>query len=661
MIRFFVAVVFFVLAEAQFRSPTGRRVSIRDLPNGYPQPIYEFFNGYLLGPNTCIHVNSETSQMKVPYVRNIAATININGQREVSRQWVDTEIRHGHGLMFMFTNKKLLAVSGTDINLRPLKRYPGLFTNTLSQNEKDLKVEFVKEEDPDDDIAPEPERNITDSESSSLSIHTTTRQTSCASRANLFYEIAVAYDNTFCEEFGGDEAAASAMIQVLVDASNVAYTRDTCVTLALVHIDAHCNDPSDPYDYRPFGSCPGLSPTQECTNSMSILYGFREFWNTQRTAVRRDGAFLFTGYTDSTSTIGLAFLKSACGDYAFGWIEGINLLTFAHEIGHTLGSGHRTGDGIMKKGHITNFGFLPESVQQISTYIDSSRASCITDDAPIFDVVNGGCSAVARSGSQCLTGKNVPSPLVPCSPIQGNFYCLTPVGSRRFLFVGCPDDGFKFIRRANDPSDPSILCCTPPARTTARNMLQSTVISPSTSITDGSIVHSNGVKNNSQITRETLLETSVVASCIPPPTLELKIRTCKETMPATDSFKSITRRIRPFSITNIGTLSIVMTQRFDMITITATSNKHVKIQRLSFKVRVKNGGFNVPLSITSTSRREFVFSFDPFKVTVGNGRRNCCGMPLKINLRYTLKNKDTGKRGVAVESFQYKMTCERVL
>ena len=289
MILVFVTVVFFALAEAQFRSPTGRRVSIRDLPNGYPQPIYEFSNGYLLGPKTRIHVNSETSQMKVPNLGNIATKIHVNGQQEIARQPANTEIRYGHGLTFMFKNEKLLAVSGTDINLRPLKGHPGLFTNTLSQKARDLKVEIVEDEDPDDDIAPEPEGNTTDSESERFA--TTTRQTSCASGANLFYEIAVAYDNTFCEEFGGDEASASAMIQVLVDASNVAYTRDTCITLALVHIDAHCNDPSDPYDYRPFGSCPGLSPTKESTNSRSILYNFQTVleysanWRRQRWGV----------------------------------------------------------------------------------------------------------------------------------------------------------------------------------------------------------------------------------------------------------------------------------------------------------------------------------------------------------------------------------------
>ena len=149
-------------------------------------------------------------------------------------------------------------------------------------------------------------------------------------------------------------------------------------------------------------------------------------------------------YKRQTSTTGIAFVDAACRDVAYGWTEGINLKTFAHMIGRTLGSGHRTADGIMKQGPIMNFKFLSETVQEFHYYIDSSRASRITNDPPTFDVVNSGCSAAARSRGQCLTGRNVPSPLVPCSPIQGNFYCLTPVGSGRFLFVDCPDDGFKF-------------------------------------------------------------------------------------------------------------------------------------------------------------------------------------------------------------------------
>ena len=71
---------------------------------------------------------------------------------------------------------------------------------------------------------------------------------------------------------------------------------------------------------------------------------------------------------------------------AYGWTEGINLKTFAHEIGHTLGSNHRSQDGIMQQGPITNFAFLPETAQQFIDYIDTSSASCLTDDQPVFDV-----------------------------------------------------------------------------------------------------------------------------------------------------------------------------------------------------------------------------------------------------------------------------------
>ena len=218
-----------------------------------------------------------------------------------------------------------------------------------------------------------------------------------------------------------------------------------------------------------------------------------------------------------------------------------------------------------------------------------------------------------------------------------------------------------FIRRASDPSVPSILCCAPPTRTAARNMLQSTVIWPFTSITVGSTVFSIGVRNNSQITRETLPETTVAANCMSPgiPDTEQETCTCKSTMPATESFKCLRTIIPPFFIKKVGTLNIVLDQSSGIFTFTASTAKDVKIQRITFNGRIKNGR-TIPLSEILPVRSNRVTSFDPFSVSFAKGMKNCCGMPLRITIKYTLKNKKNGKTGSRKIIFQYRMECKTI-
>ena len=277
---------------------------------------------------------------------------------------------------------------------------------------------------------------------------------------------------------------------------------------------------------------------------------------------------------------------------------------------------------------------------------------------------NGECSASASSGNQCLTGQNVPSPLVPCSPIQGNFLCLHPIFNR-FLAVDCPNDGFEFILRANDPSDPSIRCCAAPTSTVTRDMLKSSLVSPFIRLTVGSEIFNNGVRNNSQITTETLLQTNVVANCMvptgpatePAPPTEPTDVTCANTMPASESFGCRETDLDPIFVGSIGTVSVTVDQSSGLFTLTASPDAGSTIKRIRFRVRVKKG-VTIPLSPVTSKGSARITSFDPFSVAVPSGQANCCGLLLRIRVIVTLRS--NGSTMKMAKGFNYRMSCNAV-
>lgn len=188
-------------------------------------------------------------------------------------------------------------------------------------------------------------------------------------------EVAVAYDNMFCGRFGNSASRANAFVQSVVSKSSHTLTRDTCQGLRLSRIEAHCGDGKDPYKYAP--KLARLRPRQR---SSFILREFQRFWNANRRSVKRDVAYLFSGFMDLTSVAGIAYVGSACTEYGYGWVELGQQLVFLHEMGHSLGAGH-TSQGIMRAFLTADIGvfFSPVSKNQMNGFLKRRRtANCIS-------------------------------------------------------------------------------------------------------------------------------------------------------------------------------------------------------------------------------------------------------------------------------------------
>lgn len=164
--------------------------------------------------------------------------------------------------------------------------------------------------------------------------------------ANVFFDILLAFDSSFCASHGNDYTAVTQILDAVVRelyATNIGSLLD----IRVVAVDGYCDAENDPYT-RPemLDDCAGDAV---CSRPKTILRQFREHW-ANNTEVHRDAAYLFTGYEDGTPVIGAAYTGTACNrNYAYGWIEGTTTssMVLAHEIGHTLGASHDSA-GVMR-------------------------------------------------------------------------------------------------------------------------------------------------------------------------------------------------------------------------------------------------------------------------------------------------------------------------
>lgn len=462
--------------------------------------VYEVTNdGFLRGMNLDFDIFRNTK----PLNETDAFTYSINGQN--GRRLQGSKIREGAGISVLYDGEhgSILNIWGSQLFLTPLSSvlYPGIFINIHSTLRFGDNIVL-------EDFSVSDQENIALMDAGKLALNPTLRQGgTCASGKTHYVEVAIAYDNSFCALFSDSEASASAYVQSVINEADVIYRRDTCVSVALVHLEAHCKDPSDPY--RSLANSQGTSAESK---GSKILDGFLSVWETSRSDVQRDVAMLFSGFEDGTSTAGIAYIGAACGSAGYGWVERGTVSTFVHELGHTLSCSH-TSDGVMKGSSSSSdpMFFSPYSITQITKYIDGRSSSCIEPSKPRCD---SNCPGKCQSG-QCIRmySASASPGLVPCTPVEGTYLCtqqrtFSDFGGSYTFGVDCPA-GFDMLQR--ESADVNVFCCMPPSQSKTEGVIARENAFVSLIVGDQSIP--GYVSDTSLVTEAVLMKTRLVPSC----------------------------------------------------------------------------------------------------------------------------------------------------
>lgn len=192
---------------------------------------------------------------------------------------------------------------------------------------------------------------------------------SCRNKTpNRVLQVAIAFDNYLCARYDNDPTTTTAVVRAVLYAAEQAYTSHTCVLLNAAHIEAHCEDPNDPYRR--------LANFKAKAN---IVRGFRNIWVSERSHIARDVAYFFPGFWDTESgNSGIAWVGGACRVRTqYGYVENIDPYVAAHEIGHSLNASH-VKDGLMNQNVPSYFRFAPFSISEITAFVDARASeSCL--------------------------------------------------------------------------------------------------------------------------------------------------------------------------------------------------------------------------------------------------------------------------------------------
>lgn len=513
------------------RSPNGHHIPTALLQphvaGASPPELVDHIGDYLHLPSARLHIPSLAPMKLAPHLLHPRLTIHVNGAPTARPQ---VSVRKGPRHVFVFSHrdgrKVLAAAWGPGLQLRQIHtaRFPRVLVNVARENADqafDLSDDAVVPSSPSpspDDMSSSAEsadpvsRAVNPDVLSSLS----TRQASCGPGDPLRnLEMAVSFDNEFCARHGDDQLTALAAIQGLVIASSPPFEQQTCVRLALVHIDAHCKDRKDPFR-KPaeMENCPVNSKT--CSRGRIILNMVRDkYTSSPRMEVRRDLAVFVSGYGEGTGTSGMAYISAACrGDVGVAWVEQESPIIFAHEVGHTLGANHG-GEGIMRGTVMFSdpLEFSSRSVSEISRFTGS--ATCMTSDGPKCDETCPG--ACVRGMCLATASGKLPAGVVRCVSAQGAARCVEnrDLGGREYFFVkDCPS-GFEFASPLAGSTEPAFCCEQTSTTLTAQGISQNVGVSSLRfTFGDGRRETFEGyVSDQSKVQSLTLMNTRLLPDC----------------------------------------------------------------------------------------------------------------------------------------------------
>ena len=259
--------------------------------------------------------------------------------------------------------------------------------------------------------------NLSEAETEALSEQIAKATTASAVSSLQEVQLSMDADFEYFTRFGSTDATL-AQIELIINIVNDQYESEVGMrnTLSRVMIWTNAND--DPYT---------------TTNSGNLLDEFRRFYqfgDVKRVGVNADLCHLFTGKSLDGSTVGVAYLRAACGSFGYGLSQNLNRLSnmtdlVAHEMGHNWGADHCSCR--------TNTMF--PSLTGTNDFNDSLTVPVIT---AFRDGVNCLSEIVPASLDDFDVGADITSNLfdgVPFSPVQ-NINATTEAGERDLTEVG---------------------------------------------------------------------------------------------------------------------------------------------------------------------------------------------------------------------------------
>ena len=252
---------------------------------------------------------------------------------------------------------------------------------------------------------------------------------------DLTIKVAIAFESEFCSKVDGSSKAFDIVANVVAAASLKYEVFGLKVQIS--YLEGYCNGnrvtsggaSSDPYA--------AMKSEEIC--SQGILGSFAQYWRNNRQNVDRSVAHLFYGYErTTTSVIGCAWRGVLCWDewgYAvnemsFKKSSVLQMVLFAHELGHNAGSSHDCDsdgtncifDYIMAPSIGEYSSFSPNSIEQIIAEVQSViPQSCLqpvsspTNNPTPFPTKNP-TPQPTRPPSPSPTRRPTPQPTRPPSP-----------------------------------------------------------------------------------------------------------------------------------------------------------------------------------------------------------------------------------------------------
>lgn len=303
-------------------------------------------DGYLYNHVTQLKINL----LKLPSVSVSQLMPPVDGANQKEKYIpIDSAVIHqGSGFTFAYdqSTRRLLTAWGPGLHLHPInaQNLSNIFINLGSRSlEPSLSLKKVFDSvRAEDDVS---KKSMNPSKEG---------MQNCSKE--LYFEMGVAYDASFCALYGNSEQNVKLVLVSLVQHITPALLKSACVRPRIITIDGICKQNKGLSNANIFQQPPSLSsntvdtPRQRAVNARLMLEMTAREWGKYVSAnTPRDAAFLFTGYDDGTSLSGASNQNGPCLlKQSFVWLKRANPLVLAHFIGHLLGAPH-SKSGIMKK------------------------------------------------------------------------------------------------------------------------------------------------------------------------------------------------------------------------------------------------------------------------------------------------------------------------